>query len=499
MNPEPENKKLFNKGIRALKWIYIGKFISMTLQFVVGVILARILGPDAFGLVAIYMIVQGLGNLVTEGGLGIALVQNQKITEHDIRSVFSVQSYLGLIISISVACASSILASFFNQPKAENIIIVMSSCIFIQSLGQTSNSLLQKELGFKKQQLINLLSYCVGYLIVGLPLSFGGAGVWSLVFAQLTQVSVNSLSLYIVVRHPIFPLVSPFQCRFAKFGSMVVASNMTSWGIGNIDMAIIGRFFNSAALGAYSRAFYLVNMPMYVVTSAIQSVLLSVYSKTQCDNKTLLAGYLTSTGLLALVLFPVYGAFAGMSELIIPIIYGSKWGAMVDILLPLCLAMPVHAMLCMSGPLLTASGHPKLELKAQIVTLVFSIPCLLWSASFSILTVSWVVFGSYIVRFLLLSISTLSLLGSRGCCLIMAIILAVIISFLMYTIASVVCVYSLEKQLHWYYLLGTISLLGLLLFATVILLLRWFIGLKEIHGFIVSIGADFSPRLSKFL
>jgi len=109
-----DKHSLTSKSIAALKWNYLGRMISMTLQFVTGIILARLLGPEPFGLVAIAIFVQGLGNLFAEGGLGSALIQAQDISQHDIRSVFSAQILIGLIITTALAASAPLLAAFFQ-------------------------------------------------------------------------------------------------------------------------------------------------------------------------------------------------------------------------------------------------------------------------------------------------------------------------------------------------------------------------------------------------
>ena len=120
IKPKPANDSLSltSLSLAALKWNYLGRLISLTLQFAVGIILARLLGPEPFGLVAIALFVQGLGNLFAEGGLGTALIQSQEISEHDIRSVFSAQMVIGFFMSGAVIGSAPLLSAFFHEPMA---------------------------------------------------------------------------------------------------------------------------------------------------------------------------------------------------------------------------------------------------------------------------------------------------------------------------------------------------------------------------------------------
>lgn len=401
------HQSLASKSLNALKWNYIGRLISLSLQFSIGVILARLLGPEPFGLVAIALFVQGLGNLFAEGGLGSALIQSQDIDEHDIRSVFTTQMLIGLITSSIIIGLAPLLASFFNEPKATPVIMAMALSFCLQAFGQSANSLLRREFEFKKIQIISIISYCIGYMGIGLPMAFMNYGVWSLVAAQLSQTTINSITTYFSHRHAIFPLVNPKNCRFLRFGAAITFNNITSWGISSLDTAIIGRFYDTATLGLYNRAFNLVNMPTFAVASSMQNVLLSVYAKSQnnCDN--LHNTYIASVTLMALIFLPIFSAMAAVPDLIVLGIYGENWSQAIPLIIPLSFGMGFTAMLAMSGPLLAGIGKPQIEFKAQLITLLFSIPALLICANYSILALVWTVFASYVLRFLLLTIMSL--------------------------------------------------------------------------------------------
>ncbi|MEI6269354.1 MAG: lipopolysaccharide biosynthesis protein [Methylococcaceae bacterium] len=443
MDITPDNQSLASKSISALKWNYIGRLVSLSLQFGIGIILARLLGPEPFGLVAIALFVQGLGNLFAEGGLGAALIQSKKISEHDIRSVFSTQLVIGIIMSSAIAGAAPLLAAFFHEPNATPVIMIMSLSFTIQAIGQTANALIRRNFEFKKIQIISLISYCIGYLGLGLPMATLGYGVWSLVAAQLSQTSINAFATYFSHRHPIFPLVNPKNCRFLRFGAAITINNITSWGIGNLDTAIIGRFFETSTLGVYNRAFNLVNMPMYAITSSMQSVLLSAYAKSQSNANTLQITYIASVSLMALIFLPVYAAIAAIPDLLILGLYGESWHAAIPLMMPLGLSMAAHAMLAMSGPMLTGIGRPQIELKAQLLTLLFSIPALLIAATDSIISLIWAVFASYVLRFLLLTLMSLHTLKAKRRHLLSILAMPLVIAALIYGFT-----YLLNQQLN---------------------------------------------------
>ncbi|MDD2800014.1 MAG: lipopolysaccharide biosynthesis protein [Methylococcales bacterium] len=495
MNPTPKIESLTSKSITALKWNYLGRLISMSLQFVIGIILARLLGPEPFGLVAIALLIQGLGNLFADGGLGSSLIQSQEISDHDIRSVFSTQILIGIGITTVVSGLAPLLAAFFNEPNSTPVIMVMALSFTIQAIGQTASALIRRNFEFKKIQIISLISYSTSYLGLGIPLAYMEYGVWSLVAAQLAQVSINAFVTYFSYRHPILPLVNPKNCRFLRFGAAITLNNITSWGIGCIDTTIIGHFFETATLGLYNRAFNLVNMPMHAIVSSVQSVLLSAYAKTQDNTALVKRTYVVSIGIMALVFLPVFAAVAAVADSVVLGIYGEKWAAAIPMIKPLAIAISIHAMLAMTGPMLTGIGVPRYELKAQLVTLVFSVPALVFAAQQSINALIYTLLGTYLLRFLLLTIAALVALKEPPTRLVKVLIMPILIAVLLYGCALYVNQYQLgfgyDVRLR---LLGNIATCAIS-YVSLLLLFRKLIVRGVTKAFIVSI----QNKLPRFL
>lgn len=498
-NHAGKQNDLAGKSISALKWNYIGRLVSLTLQFTIGIVLARMLGPEPFGLVAIAMFVQGLAGLFADAGLGAALIQSKQITDHDIRSVFSTQCCIGLLICLTISLASPLLAVFFKDPNASPVITLMATSFLIQSIGQTANALARRNLEFKRLQVISLAAYCIGYLGVGLPMAYLDYGVWSLVAAQLVQVSINAIVTLLSHKHPILPFVNPFRCRFLRFGVAITANNITSWGLGCIDTAIIGRFFETALLGSYNRAFNLVNMPMYSIVSSIQSVLISGYAKTQDNSASVKRTYIASVGVMALLFLPVYAAASAVADALVLGIYGQNWSMAVPLLKPLALAMPVHAMLAMTGPMLTGTGRPRYELNAQLATLCISLPLLIVAAQQSIDLMIYALLATFCLRFVALSIAARAALKFHFKQLIRVLLMPTVLAILMYAIA-----YELNEWQRSFGYDIQLRLLGNLLgcglsYLALLILLRRLIFVGYVREFLTSIRAKLPRIFTKLL
>ena len=401
---------LTQRSFKALKWNYLGAFSRVGLQFVIGVVLARLLGPEPFGLVALASLVLGLGALFADFGMASALIQRQEITARDIRYVFTLQSLIGLALTISLELTAGPIADFFKRPDAVPVLQALFLLFCIQGLGQTASALLRRNLDFRRLQLAQIVSYLFGFVVLGLPLAFYGLGVWSLVVAQLSQALFCTLLTYGMIRHPIMPNLRSEDHSFLHFGLKVTATNLSNWGLACLDSVVLGRVFGTIQLGLYNRAFSLVGMPTYNIVSSLQSVLLSASARVQDDKERLRQTYLGALGIIGFICLPMFFVVAVIPETVITGVYGNKWLAAVTLLTPLALAMPCSALMGLGGPLMTGMGKVGYEMRIQFTSLILFVPLLWWASGYSIETVAWSVFVSYALRFVLVTHVTLGLL-----------------------------------------------------------------------------------------
>ena len=353
------NPGLLHRSLHALKWNYLGMLVRTGTQFILGIVLARLLGPEPFGLVAIAWLILGLGNLVADFGLAAALVQKQTISGRDIRYVFTLQMLVGILMTSAIVLAAPWIAGFFNSADAIPVLRAMGCLFVIQAAGQTATALLRRNMNFKPLQMIAVGSYLFSYVGVGLPMAWGGADVWSLVAAQASQAMIYSIAVNLHTRHSWLPTFKSDASGMFLFGSKIMASNLTSWGISNLDSVIVGRIFGMVDLGFYNRGMNLVSSPMNAFTSTLQGVLFPAYSRTNGQIEPARRAYLASVGLIAAVLIPAFAAIAAIPNTVIAGVYGEYWMQVAVLLTPLALAMPVNAVLAVGGPLY---GYGKLFL-----------------------------------------------------------------------------------------------------------------------------------------
>lgn len=405
---------LVHRSLHALKWNYLGTLVRTGVQFILGIVLARLLGPEPFGLVAIAWLILGLGNLVADFGLASALVQQKAISSRDIRYVFTLQMLVGICMTTAIILAAPWIAGFFHSTDAVPVLRAMGCLFVIQAAGQTATALLRRHLDFKPLQMISVGSYLLSYVGVGLPLALGGAGVWSLVAAQVLQALVYALAVNLHTRHSWRPTLQQDTSGMFLFGSKIMASNLTSWGISNLDSVIVGRVFGAVDLGFYNRGMNLVSSPMNAFTSTLQGVLFPAYARTNGQIEPARRAYLASVGLIAALLVPAFAAVAVIPETVIAGVYGAHWMQVAVLLTPLALAMPVNAILAVGGPLLGGLGAAGRDAASQAVCVVILVVAVWFAAQVSLQMVAWTVLGVYVLRALLVSYLVLRLVAGTG-------------------------------------------------------------------------------------
>lgn len=143
-------RKIFSKGLNGLKWNYIGTFIKMFTQYVVVILLMRVVGPEAYGVMALALSVIALGNLLNDSGLGAFIIQSPQITKDDIRSCFTIQLLMSSLVGLSVFLVSDLIAGFLNSQELAPVLKLLSLGFLLQAFGVISFNLLKKEFSLKK-------------------------------------------------------------------------------------------------------------------------------------------------------------------------------------------------------------------------------------------------------------------------------------------------------------------------------------------------------------
>ena len=407
---------LAQRSAAGFGWNVAGGAARAGAGLAVNAVLARLLGPEPFGQVALLMAGISLGTLVVECGLGTGLIQKAQVEEADARAAFTLQMTAGLGLALATAMAAPWLARGLGQAPLAPLVAVLALVLPLQAFGQTGAALLRRRLDFQRLQQLQLASYLLGYLGLGIPLALRGSGAWSLVAAQLAQTAAYSLGAWRLAGHSLRPLWPGGYGALARFGMSITAGNIAAWATVAVPPLLIGRWAGMTELGLYSRAFFVASTPAAVLASSLQTTTLPLHSRLRGHRRVANRAHLGILAVSQWASLPLFCAAAAMPATVIAALFGEGWSAAAGLLTPLALAMPLECVAALSGPLLTAVGRPGVEFRVQLVTALSALATVgVVAARGTVAEAAWaVMMGVYGVRALAGTVATIRVTGMSG-------------------------------------------------------------------------------------
>ena len=396
---KPSGTGLGGRSLNALAWGGGGAILRLLLQLGTQIFLARLLGPEQYGVFAIGATVISFSAFFSDIGLAYGLIQKPDVSAIDIRFVFTWQIVLGGLVAVAVYLGAPWIAAFFGEPRATPVVQSLSVLCLLNALAAPAMNLLKRHLDFKSIQLAQLASYVVGYVAVGVPLAIFGAEVWALVAAWLVQATLSTGLVYRASRHPVRPLFWHAGARAqAVYGGTVLATNLVNWLVGNIDRVIVGRAFGSREIGLYATSYNLLYNPTATLLGVVQPVFFSASSRMAEAPARILAAYRAMVAALSLLVLPIFVAFAVLADTVIAALYGTKWSGAAQLGRPLALVMPLFLLFGLTTPLLWTSGRAAKEFQLQLPMAVLWLLACSAAAVHSVQAVAWVVLALQALR-----------------------------------------------------------------------------------------------------
>ena len=381
-------------------WGAGGTVLRIAIQVVSQVLLARILGPEQFGLFATGLVIIFFTNLIADAGLCYGLVQRPSVTEEDIRFIFTWQMLLAGLICLVLILAAPIVARAFDDPRLVDVVRWLSLTAILTAAGSTAAALLRRDLDFKTLNIANVVSYAVAFVLVALPLALAGFGVAALLSAFLLQAAILSGMALARVRHSVRPLLRHPDARgIVGFGTTVLATNLINWVMSNIDRAIVGLTLGVTATGIYATVHNLINTPAMAAVSMLQPVFYSAGAQRQGSAAHLRYGLNAVLGGVCLFVAPVFVGIAVAADTFMLAVYGAGWAAGGPVLAPLSLAVPATLLMGMATPVLWNAGRTRREAELQVpMAVLWTLGCLAVAQLGSLALMSWAVAAMSFLR-----------------------------------------------------------------------------------------------------
>jgi lipopolysaccharide exporter len=341
-HPDRPTSNLTRQTVTGLQWSYLGAAVGAVLQFGMTAVMARLLTPTAFGLVALAGLFLRFVNYFAKAGITQALIQKAALTSSDIRAAFSLSTTLAGIFSGIVLIAAPLAGTIAQDPAVVPVLRWLALGLVVQGLGAPSTALLRRNLRFRTLAILDVTSYVVGYVGVGLTMALSGAGVYALVGAMVTQAAVNAAGAYVHIRHPIRPTRAKDSYRaILSFGSRISVVGFLEFLQSNLDTLAVGRWAGSSHLGLYNRGKLLAELPSYQLTSGLSQVLFPSFSAIQLERARVQRAYLSALGAAAAIVLPLNAGMAVAAAEIVVVVLGPQWLGTIDVLPWLLLASSI--------------------------------------------------------------------------------------------------------------------------------------------------------------
>lgn len=385
----------------AVAWASIETLLRQGLQFASGVVLARLLTPTDFGLVAMLAIFTTLANRLVESGFAAALIQQPTESDTDSSTVFWFNIFSGTVMATLLAAFAPMIASFYGHPEIVPITWAMALNVWMASWLTVHVALLTKHLSFRVQAKASGASNLLGAALA-IALAMRGAGVWALVAQTLATTFVNAVLIWWL--HPWRPSATFSLKRLRKlfrFGGFMLASSIVDAFGTRLYSLLIGRLYSSDQLGLYSRAITTRDASQTILGTIFSRVALPVLARHSNDPVALRSRLKAANQLTMAVNLPAMIGLATVADLAVPILFGPRWTGAIPILQILCLTGALWPLQISNLQVLTAQGHSGRNFGLEIAKKGILVVAMLVASHWGMLAIAWATVASGLVGFAL--------------------------------------------------------------------------------------------------
>lgn len=357
MTPAP-NGSLGDRVRDGVRWSAGAQYAGMVVRLAVAVALARLLGPADFGVMALAMAIVGVAALVQESGLGAALVRHRGPLEPAAGAMLLLTGAGGVLLAIGVWLAAPLAAGLLEQPPLVPVLRAMAVACLLRAAAQTPRALLQRALRFRALALLELGATAV-YGAVGLGFALAGAGVWSLVAAQLANELTVACGAWALRPVALPRAIEPGVMRaLAAFGRPVMAANLLSLVHTQLPTLVAGRLLGAAGTGFWAVGARWASLPVIGITHVAGRVAYPALARLD-DPRRLAAGWLRVLGTVLALAVPVAIGLALLGDALVRTLYDARWEPAIGVLRWLAFFGLFHATAATTGELFKAAGRPR--------------------------------------------------------------------------------------------------------------------------------------------
>ncbi len=359
-------ESLKNKTVKGVGWSAVDNFSQYVVTFVVGIVLARLLSPDDYGLIGIVTIFTLVSQALINAGFTSALIRKKDASDDDYNTVFIINFGMSLLLYVIIFIASPVIAEFFNRQELISLVRVTSLGMIIGALALVQQTILTKRIDFKNQTVITLVASIFSG-VIGIVMAFLGFGVWALVTQQLSLQAIKTIGLWIVNKWiPELRFSTKSFKELFGFGWKIMVSSVLDTVWKELYQVVVGKFYSPATLGQYTRAKQFSNLFSSNLTGVIQRVTYPVLSNIQDEKERMIVAYrriIKTTMFITAISMFFLGA---ISEPLIYCLIGPKWQEAATYLPLICISGSLYPLHAINLNMLQVQGRSDLFLGLEI-------------------------------------------------------------------------------------------------------------------------------------
>lgn len=370
-------------------WAAVERIAPQLVTFGVSIVIARLIGPEAYGLIGMLAIFMALGQAFSELGLSAAIIQRKELGENDLMSVFTINVIAGLCMTLFFCAISPFVAKFYEEPRLVGLLCAQSLTFVIFSVGAVQAALISREMRFAFNAKVEVAA-CVVSGIVGLSMAFNGFEVWSLVGLALARVFVRVLLLWLArVWKPTGRFTWEAFHGMWAYSSRLFYASIFHHIVTNSYTVIIGKVYTPTDLGLYTRAFSFQQMPVGIVGGIVQRVAFPLFSRNQNDPVLLKKMLRKQVRLVLALVVSGMALLYSIAEEFILLVLGQDWTGAIPLLKILCLAGVFASVFPLHSNMTMALGRSKLFFRIEMLKKIYIIAMLAVVYRFGLNALAW--------------------------------------------------------------------------------------------------------------
>lgn len=385
---------LTHRAAHATWWSALEITSRYGVQFGVMVVLARLLSPSDFGLIAMLLVFTTVAALLVDSGFGTALVQKQTTSNDDETTVFIFSTGASAMVALALWFAAPAIAAFYAQPLLTPLTRLLLFVLPLSALAAVPDALLTQRLDFKSRAKAEIVaSLCSGALAI--VLAWRGFGVWSLAWQSIVAIGVRALLLWIYTGWRPRGRFDPRAFRsLGGFGGYMLMANLLNTISLRLQSLLIGRLFDSRALGYYTLAQSTQMAPAQFMSGVLNRVGLPVFSTVADRREKLVSALRLSLRVAIFVFVPCMVGIAVVAKALITVLYGARWAPAAPLLAVLALATTFWPLHVLNLAAIGARGRSDLVFRLEVIKRVFSIGAIVAGSFYGVMAIAWAVLAS---------------------------------------------------------------------------------------------------------